>query len=271
MSAIALFVLGLAAVPDAAEIMAKVAANQDRAAAARQRYVYSQKLRSRLLRTNGKLAREEFRTYTVTPGAAGSEKKLAEFKGVYESKGKLHEYNKPGFEHKNVDIDADLIDSISDDLVNDKKSRDGISADLFPLTTEEQKKYRFEYSGELTHQGRLAHRIRFAPREKNEASWTGEAIIDAEEHEPVNVFSKLAIKIPWGVKAFLGTDVKQLGFSVNYQRVAPRVWFPASYGTEFRIDVLWGYKRIITMNMTSQDFREAAAESKIRFETDEQR
>lgn len=165
--------------PSAAEIMAKVAANQDRASAARSRYVYSQKLRARMIRTNGKLAREEFRTYTVTPVESGkSEKKLTEFKGVYESKGKLHNYTEPGFEYKDVDIDGDVIDDLADDLVNDEKSRDGISADLFPLTGEEQKKYEFKLAGELVHQGRKAYRITFTPRKKQDASWTGEAIVD---------------------------------------------------------------------------------------------
>ena len=253
---------------DAGEIMARVAANQDRAAAARSRYVYSQKVRARMIRTNGKLAREEFRTYTVTPAAAGkSEKKLAEFRGTYESKGKLHEYQEPGFEHKDIDLDADVIDTLTTDLVNDGKSRDGISANVFPLTSEEQRKYEFQYLGEVVQQSRKAHRIEFRPKKGQEAAWKGEAVIDAEEYEPVTVFSKFAVKIPWGVKAFLGSDVKQLGFAVTYQRVAPGVWFPVGYGTEFRLDILWGYKRNITLNLTSGEFREGKAESEIRYET----
>lgn len=259
----------VAATPDASEIMARVAANQDRAAQARGRYVYAQKVRARMIRTNGKLAREEFRTYTVTPGAAGAQKKLTEFKGTYESKGKLHEYHEPGFEHKDIDLDADVINTLTEDLVDDRKSRDGISSNVFPLTSEEQKNYVFRYAGELVHQGRKAHRIEFRPKQKSEAAWTGEAIIDQEEYEPVNVFSKFAMKIPWGVKVLLGSDVKQLGFAVNYQRVAPGVWFPVSYGTEFRLEMLWGYKRVITMNLTSGDFREAKVESQIQFATDE--
>jgi hypothetical protein len=36
-----------------------------------------------------------------------------------------------------------------------------------------------------------------------------------------------------------------MGFAITYKRVADRVWFPATYGTEFQINALFFYKRTI--------------------------
>jgi len=255
----------LALDPAAEEIMAKVGENQDRAEVLRSRYVYRQKLRARLVRTNGKLAREEFRTYDVFPGAKESEKKLVEFKGGYESKGKWHEYSEPGFEYKDVDLDGDLIDDLSNDLVNDAHSRDGFDTDLFPLTSAKQEKYTYQLLGTSQVDGRTAWRIKYAPRKKWEGWFGGEALIDTEDHEPISVYSKQAFKIPWGVRVFLGTNLEQVGFTLNYKRIAPGVWFPVSYGTEFRFGLLWRYKRVVTMSLSSSHFREAGADSTVTF------
>ena len=81
---------------------------------------------------------------------------------------------------------------------------------------------------------------------------------------------QLNFKIPAAVRILLGTNVRQLGFSVAYIRVADGVWFPVSYGTEFRLDLFWGYKRTITMAMESAGFRKANATSKIEYQLGEQ-
>ena len=49
---------------------------------------------------------------------------------------------------------------------------------------------------------------------------------------------------PLLVRGVPGGNIRQTGFAVSYQRVAENVWFPVSYGSEFRLDVLFGYKRI---------------------------
>jgi hypothetical protein len=98
-----------------------------------------------------------------------------------------------------------------------------------------------------------------------EALWKGEVWVDAEDLQPARITTDLGTKIPWGVRWFLGTDVKQLWFSVTYQRVEPGVWFPVSYGGEFRLDVFWFYKRNITLGLESKDFRKTDASSTIDF------
>ena len=246
-------------------IMAKVAANQDKTQGARSQFVYKQEIHTRLLRTSNKLAREEQREYSVAPTPDGSHKELIKFSGRYEKGGKLVDYDKPGEKYKDSDIDGDLVDDLTDDLVNDKESKDGVTMDLFPLTADKQADYTFRLEGTKELNGRKVHRISFKPKDKGDIGWTGEVLVDAEEYQPVNVYTKLSRGIPWGVKVFLGTDVKQLGFNLTYKRVADGIWFPSTYGTEFRFDVLWGYKRIVTMAMTNSDFRRADVESKIEY------
>lgn len=85
----------------------------------------------------------------------------------------------------------------------------------------------------------------------------------------MTISTDLTFKMPWGVKVFLGTDIRQTGFSVSCTRAAPGVWFPSSYGTEFRRDVLFGYKRVISTAMDSSGFRRAHAESRVTYDSDE--
>ena len=129
----------------------------------------------------------------------------------------------------------------------------------------------------VTDQGRRAFRILFEPvlkrhcisiggdDECDSPSWKGEAWIDAEDLQPVRIQTQQSFQIPWGVKVFLGTNIQQSGFAITYQRVAENVWFPVSYGTEFRFNVLWGYKRTVTLSLVSTDFQKATAASKIEY------
>ena len=131
-----LFILSCHAQSPADGIMAKVAANLEHGSELRNSYIYTQKIHTRLLRTNSKLAREERREYTVTPTGGSSDKKLTRFEGQYEKGNKLHPYAEPGFRQKDLDLDGALIEDLADDLISDEKSKDGIDMDLFPLPTQ---------------------------------------------------------------------------------------------------------------------------------------
>ena len=226
--------------PEVTRIMARVAANQSAARDARQRYVYRQEQVLRMRRGSGKLAREERREYEVMPGKQGVEKRLARFAGQYEFKGKLVPYDQPEYRYKNLDLDGDLVHDMAEDMMNDKKSRDGIGQDLFPLTSEQQKRYDFHLAGTENYRGRSVYRVAFEPRrgavhDEDDPNWKGEALIDAEEYQPVLVTTSLAERIPMLVKVLLGTDIKGLGFSVTYRKFDDGVWFPVSYGGEFEV------------------------------------
>jgi len=249
-------------------ILSRLAANQERAIEARRTVVYEQKTLVRFLRTNGKLAREERRHYTVTPMPSGTEKKLESFEGRYETKGRLLPYDKPGFTYKDLDLDGELIEDLTEDLLNDQGSRDGIAAGLFPLTSREQRGYRFFFEGCRALGGAAAFLLRFQPRKLAEGDskpWQGEVYVDPQEFQPLLVVTKLARNVPAAVRVLFGISVRQLGFSVTFTRVADGLWFPFTYGTEFGLKVLFGYKRNITMNAVNSGFRRAQADSTITF------
>jgi hypothetical protein len=270
---------GILHAQDAAEIMAKVAANVEKAADARKQYVYRQLVRSSLNRGNGEVARREKREYTAIPNETRTEKKLESFHGEYRKGKQMIPYSDPSFRYKGTDIDGDLIGDLSDGLVNDKHSRDGIPRSLFPIDPSTVSHYHFSIAGETEHQGRGVWRIAFDPVQKENcvhvgsdendecgnAAWKGEAWIDREELQPVRIETHLAFNIPWGVRVFLGTNLKQTGFSITYIRVAENVWFPATYGTEFWVNVLWGYRRTIILSMESSGFRKTDVSSAIQF------
>ncbi len=143
--------------------------------------------------------------------------------------------------------------------------KDGIAADLFPLRTTEQKKYEFRLIGEQTFQGRSAYHIGFGPKDKNDIAWAGEAYIDKEEFQPILVFTKLSRRIPFAVRTFLGTDLPGVGFSVQYKRQEDGVWFPSSFGTEFRLKVLYFLNRDISVSLDNRDFKRTHVDSKIEY------
>ena len=55
--------------------------------------------------------------------------------------------------------------------------------------------------------------------------WKGEAWIDAEEFQPVRIETQLAQGVPWGIRVFLGTNVRQLG-SPSTINAPPRTLVP---------------------------------------------
>jgi hypothetical protein len=259
---------GVAQTPDVNDIMARVAAGQTRSQDARKQYTYHQKQVLRMLRGSGKLAREERREYEITPAAHGAQKELAHFEGKYEYKGKEVPYDSPGYTYKELDIDGELIDEMSEEMTNDEHSKDGLACDLFPLTEAEQHKYTFQLKGTEQYRGRAVYRVKFQPKphqESGEAAWRGEALIDAAEYQPVFVQTSLASRIPLAVKVLLGTNITGLGFAVSYERFEDGIWFPVSYGGEFAVRAVFFYKRKISVAMTNQNFRRTHVESSVTY------
>lgn len=258
--------------PAIEDIMSRLARNQAKTLDARTGYVYKQTQLLRMIRGNHKIAREERREYTITPKDRGSDKKLAHFEGKYERHGQYIAFDKPGYHYKGLDLDADLLQSFSEDMTDDKKSRDGLDRSLFPLTYHQQLKYDFKLEGTQTWQGRPVYRVSFAPKPKfarfaadNEALWKGEALIDASEYQPAQVRTEMAFKVPLAVKTLLGTNITGLGFTVTYERIAEGVWFPVSYGGEFRFRGVFFYERTATISMRNSDFQRTNVTSSIAY------
>jgi hypothetical protein len=214
-------------------IMERVAANQDRSEALRSQYVYKQQIHILTHKPGGKLMREETAAYNVVPTPDGTEKTLTLLTGRYWHKGSFEQFTGESTPDEDS-LDGDLIKDFRNDLSNDK-TKDGLARDLFPLTSDAQKHYVFKLLGQETLEGRNVYHISFWPKDKHEVTWAGEAYIDAEEFEPVRVFTKLSRRIPLMVRTLLGTDLPGIGFNVVYHRQPDGVWFPATFGTEFRI------------------------------------
>jgi hypothetical protein len=255
-------------------IMARLAENQDRAEHLRTAFVYHQNVLVRIHRANGKLAREEYSEYTVTPTPKGTNKERVLFRGKYVEHGKSIDFDTPGFEHKGIDIDANLGESLTESVANDRKSRDGIEHDLFPLTSRQQEKYNFRLEGAEDYRGTPVYKITFVPKKRvsilddddeNQGQWVGEALVHRNEYQPVLITTSLAAQIPLWVKTALGTDVKQLGFKVTYQKCDEGLWFPVSYGGEFKLKVLFLYSRRIGISMQNSGFQKAAVKSEVSF------
>jgi hypothetical protein len=250
--------------PGVEQIMARVAANQERAQAGRAAYVYEQSIQLRFLRGGRKLAREEMREYLAVPGAEGTGKSLVRFSGRYERDGEYLYYAKPGFEYKEMDIDGELMDELADEFVRDEKSRDGFRPDLFPLTSREQAKYRFTLEGREEYRGREVYRIRFDPLPK--AIWAGEVLVDAAEFQPVLVTSQLGRRIPILVQTLLGTNLRHLGFKITYDRFGDGVWFPVTYGGEFDLRAVFFYRRKISIAVRNSGFRRTDVTSNVTYD-----
>ena len=277
-----IFLLAMAAgaawgqAPDIEEIMRRVALNQAKSLELRTNYVYHQKQLLRMIRGTKKVAREEVREYTITPKFRGNDRQLVHFEGKYEQNGKYITFDEPGFKHKDLDLDGELLKELADDMMHDQKGKDGIASDLFPLTYRRQQLYNFKYLKAETNKGAKAHRIRFEPKEKptiknleNGAIWKGEALIDAEEYQPIQVATQMAWKMPMAIKTLLGTNLNGVGFTVNYQKFEDGLWFPVSYGGEFEMRAAFLYHRFMTINMTNSDFRRTNVQSNIAYAADE--
>ena len=243
-------------------IMTRVAENQDRSQNLRKEYVYKQHIHIVSHKPKGRLLREETADYEVAPSPDGTEKKLTQITGRYWVKGKYETFaseRTPGQDS----LDGDLIKSFRDDLSNDK-TKDGLAKNLFPLTSEEQKDYEFKLLGQEVEAGRSLYHIAFRPKDDHEITWAGEAYIDAAEFEPIRVFTKLSRRIPFFVRTMLGTDLPGIGFNVVYQRQEAGVWFPSTFGTEFRLHALFFINREISISLENSAFERTHVKSTIR-------
>jgi len=254
--------------PDVRDIMSRVASNQAKTQDARQHFVYRQKQTVTIRRANGKVAREERREYEITPAVRGAHRELLARQGRYEQDGEYVLFTSGGGEAIGVITGADsgMVEGFSEEMTQEN-SRDGISNDQFPLTYHQQLKYDFRLAAVETYHGRRVYRVAFVPHER--FGWKGEALIDAEEYQPVFVTTKMAHGLPLAVKALLGTDVHGFGFSVSYQKFEDGVWFPVSYGGEFSVRALFFYRRTVSISMANSDFRRVDVTSNVSYSTKE--
>ncbi|HET6178841.1 MAG TPA: hypothetical protein VFE61_18070 [Candidatus Sulfotelmatobacter sp.] len=243
-------------------IMARVAANQDRTEDLRKQYVYRQHIHIITHKPKGRLLREETTDYEVVPTPEGTQKELKLHTGRYWQKGKYDVFQGEPVPGSDT-LDGSLIQGLRDDLLSDK-TKDGLGKSLFPLTSDEQKDYEFKLLGEEMQEGRRVYHLAFRPKDKGDIAWAGEACIDAAEFQPVRVFTKLSRRIPFAIRMLLGTDVPGVGFNVVYERQKDGVWFPATFGTEFRIRAVFFINRQVSIALENTAFEHTHVESKMK-------
>ena len=73
------------------------------------------------------------------------------------------------------------------------------------------------------------------------------------------------MKIPKWVTVLFGTNVQQLGFKVTYKKFDEGLWFPVTYGGEFKLKALFFYSRRVSMSMQNSGFQHAVVNSRVTF------
>jgi hypothetical protein len=250
------------------DIMGRVAANQAKSVEARKQFVYRQRELVAMHRSDGKTTCEQRREYAVTPMADRIERRLV---NPPEKNGDVRRcnFNLSGGSGESLSVATGSEgDSFSTSL---GETKDGVLKGLFPLTAEEQRLYEYKLAGDETRAGRKVYRVTFRPNKQKDASgsqgyWKGEALIDAEEFQPVQVSTDLTAGIPLPVRILLGTSVHGIGFTVSYRRLADGVWFPSGFGGEFSVRALFFFKQVVSVNVTNSDFRRADVESTVTFD-----
>ena len=253
------------------DIMARVAANQDRAEAERAHYIYVQ--HARVSSRKGKTVQcEEVTDTRVTPQPEGSHRELVTLDGKLLVKKQYQHYTtlddaKHGKDSDEDDydldgMDRDLVENLRKNLT-DERSKDGLHAGLFPLTTKAQPNYIFTLKGRERRNGRDTFHIAFTPKDKDDFGWRGDAWIDSEAFQPVVVQTALSRNIPFAVRTLLGTSVPGLGFSVTYAPQPDGVWFPASFGSEFKMNVVFFIRRTVLIAAENRDFQKTHVEAHI--------
>ena len=264
------------ALPTAESIMVLVAANQDRAEANRLHYLYLQ--HAHVVSLKGKTVMcEEITDSRVAPLSSGSNQELLKLDGRVLQKRNYVTYTSSLAKHNGKtqkdadddsisidsgDTDRELVENMRSNLTNDK-SKDGIGAHLFPLTSKSQSDYLFHLVGREHINGRDVFHIDFHPKDKDDFGWKGDAYIDTTAYQPVVVRTTMARKIPFAVRTLLGTNLPGLGFTVVYAPRPDGVWFPVSFGTEFKLHVLFFFSREILVDAQNSRFEKTHVNSKI--------
>lgn len=255
---------------EADRIMDRVAWHQNRAQDARRAFRYRQEVRVRFHGKANRLLREEEGEYVVRPSPRGFRKERIRFLGRYRDGERLFDYYEPHYERKGVDLDGALISKLAEELTGDGDAKDGISRDLFPLTKQQIRKYIFRLDGRESFRGRDVYRISFTPKaspfEEGGSFWAGEVLVDADKLQPVLVTTYQHKKLPLWVRTVFGTNITQLGFKVAYEEFDDDLWFPVTYGGEFKIRGLFFYNRKISISLRNSDFERAEVSSEIDYE-----
>lgn len=253
----------------AGEIMERVIENQTRAQAARQRWVFTQEVFARSTQRNQTLMREETRTFRVLPSEKSVQRELLGVRGQRRVKGQLTGYQAP------LPEDEDSIDDWVSELASGRDEqhqggwRDVFGPNVFPLAGDKVKGYNFTRRPDSEFRGHSVYVVEYKPKKHGKYHyegdpWEGEVLVEKETFQPVFISSFLEFKMPLAIKVFLGTNLRDLGFKIEYGKFGD-VWFPVRGSGEFKVDAIWFFKRNGSYSMKCYDFQKATADSTITF------
>jgi len=270
----------------AEQIMARVAANQDASLSARSHFVYTQ--HARVTSRKGNTVRcDEITDTRITPTENGQKQTLLTLQGRVLYRGKYVTYNSLAgpaeasaadtndgelsarSARQKIDddtsTDRNLVENMRNNLT-DAKSKDGLGKGLFPLTSSNQRDMDFRLVGREVKNGRDTFHITFQPKSKDDYGWKGDAWIDATAFQPVVVRTAMSKKLPFAVRALMGINLPGLGFTATFApQPTPRaddpeatkpLWFPESFGTEFKLKILFFFSREIVVSVANRDFEQ---------------
>ncbi|MBY0505146.1 MAG: hypothetical protein K2X03_14635 [Bryobacteraceae bacterium] len=259
--------------PTADEIMQRVIENQTRAQEARKNWVYTQEIFARSTQRNKTLMREETRTFRVLPNEKGNKRESLSVAGQRRVKGKLVTYDKaiPDDEDDSIDEWVSDLAKGKDDDEKGNSLRDAFSPGAFPLAGDKLKGYIFTRKPDTEFRGHAVYAVEYKPLKNGKydyvgGPWEGEVLVEKESFQPVFISSFLEFKMPAAVKILLGTNIRDLGFKMEYDKFGD-VWFPVKGSGEFKVDAVWFFKRNGSYSMKCYDFRKGTADSSITFTT----
>lgn len=256
----------------AGEIMQRVIENQTRAQEARKQWVYTQVVFARSTQRDKALVREETRTYRVLPSATSNKREPLAVTGQRRVKGKLVTYDGPLSSDEGDNIDgwvSDVTESTRDDDEKKGGFRDAFGLNVFPLAGDKLKGYRFTRKSDAEFRGHSVYAVEYKPLKNGKYDyvgdpWEGEVLVEKASFQPVFISSFLEFKMPMAVKILLGTNIRDLGFKIEYDKFG-EVWFPVKGSGEFKLDAVWFFKRNGSYSMKCYDFKKGSAESSITF------
>ncbi len=253
-------------------IMQRVIENQTQAQEARKQWVYTQEIFARSTQRNKTLMREETRTFRVLPLEKTTKRELLSVAGQRRVKNKLEVY------HRALSSEEDdSIDEWVSELAECKEShdeskggiRDAFGPNVFPLAGDQLKGYRFTRKNDTEFRGHSVYAVEYKPLKNGKYDyvgdpWEGEVLVEKARFQPVFISSFLEFRMPIAVKILLGTNIRDLGFKIEYDKFG-EVWFPVEGSGEFKLDAVWFFKRNGTYSMKCYDFKKGTAESSITF------
>jgi len=128
-----------------------------------------------------------------------------------------------------------------------------------------RKTLRFELIGEQEIAGRKAFRIRFGPKKPHDITLAGEALIDEEDFQPASVYTRFLASCLWRC-ALCWKLMSRTRLQCSLSRLDKDIWFPDSFGTEFRLKAVFFIDRTITVSLENKNFKRTTAESQITYD-----